>query len=263
MLEESLVQQPTLIWNSVRGVWEKPMASLLCEHWELFSEAWPTSGMMRDGQAFAPLMLGAATNDSEYSLLPTPAPGHYRNNDEPVENYLERVAKYNRGEYKGKPGISLGVALRLELLPTPPTRDHKEGTVPHLRDGVVQTDNVPRAVFNSGEVEKTEQGYHYGKYEAAVRHWETIMGRKAPEPISNDGKNGGSRLAAPFVEWMMGLEEGTVCGNGLSRREELTLLGNGVVPQQAELALRVLLENTKGTILEEVLRPKGEHDEQL
>jgi hypothetical protein len=40
----------------------------------------------------------------------------------------------------------------LAVLPTPTTRDYKDGTEPHERDGVVQTDTVARAVFNSGEV---------------------------------------------------------------------------------------------------------------
>ena len=40
----------------------------------------------------------------------------------------------------------------------------------------------------------------------------------------------------------MGLEPGWVTGvRGVSRNAQLRLLGNGVVPQQAELALRVLL----------------------
>lgn len=40
----------------------------------------------------------------------------------------------------------------------------------------------------------------------------------------------------------MGLPEGHVTGvPGLSRNEQLRLLGNGVVPAQAELALRHLL----------------------
>jgi len=76
MLEDYLVQQPIQIWNSARGVWEKPMASLLCEHWELFSEAWQTSGMMRNGQVFALPMPAHLTADSEFSSqqqgLPTP-----------------------------------------------------------------------------------------------------------------------------------------------------------------------------------------------
>jgi len=43
-----------------------------------------------------------------------------------------------------------------------------------------------------------------------------------------------------FVEWLMGLPEGHVTGRGLSVAQELKLLGNGVVPQQARLALDLL-----------------------
>jgi DNA (cytosine-5)-methyltransferase 1 len=40
---------------------------------------------------------------------------------------------------------------------------------------------------------------------------------------------------------MMGLPEGWVTGvDGLSRNAQLTMLGNGVVPHQAALALRLL-----------------------
>jgi hypothetical protein len=41
---------------------------------------------------------------------------------------------------------------------------------------------------------------------------------------------------------MMGLPENHVCGLVLSRTAELTMLGNGVCPQQAALALRLLAE---------------------
>ena len=41
---------------------------------------------------------------------------------------------------------------------------------------------------------------------------------------------------------MMGLPEGHVCDLGLSRTAELKMLGNGVVPAQAALALRLLDE---------------------
>lgn len=190
--------------------------------------------------------------------MPTPAVGHYRNNDEPVENYLSRVQKFNNGEYRGKPGISLGVAVRMELLPTPLTRDYKEGTAPHVRDGIVQTDNVPRAVFNSGEIEQNSDQCSWGKYEPAIRSWESVTGKQAPLPISYDGKNNGPRLDSFFVEWMMGLPKGWVCGNGLSRREEFTLLGNGVVPQQAKLALKILINQIDPTILNTALKPEGD-----
>ena len=53
-----------------------------------------------------------------------------------------------------------------------------------------------------------------------------------------------SKLSARFVEWMMGLPEGWVPGVGLSRSQELKMLGNGVVPQQAAAAYGWLLEQT-------------------
>lgn len=39
---------------------------------------------------------------------------------------------------------------------------------------------------------------------------------------------------------MMGLPEGWVTGHGLSPNQELKMLGNGVCPQQADLALHLL-----------------------
>lgn len=54
---------------------------------------------------------------------------------------------------------------------------------------------------------------------------------------------GAHRLNPAFVEWMMGLPAGHVTAPeiGLTRQEQLKALGNGVVPQQAALALRKLL----------------------
>lgn len=70
-----------------------------------------------------------------------------------------------------------------------------------------------------------------------------MTGRVAPAPTAADGKKGGHRLSAHFVEWMMGLPDGWVTAPeiGLTRNEQLKALGNGVVPQQAALALRTLL----------------------
>lgn len=50
------------------------------------------------------------------------------------------------------------------------------------------------------------------------------------------------RLNAKFVEYMMGLPDGWVTDVGLSRSQQLKILGNGVVPQQAEYALELLWE---------------------
>ena len=67
------------------------------------------------------------------------------------------------------------------------------------------------------------------------------MRRPAPAPTRGTGKNGSHRLSALFVEWMMGLPEGHVTGAGITNNEQFTALGNGVVWQQAALALRILI----------------------
>jgi len=309
MLEDYLVQQPIQIWNSARGVWEKPMASLLCEHWELFSEAWQTSGMMRNGQVFALPMLAHLTADSEFSSqqqgLPTP-----KARDAQAEGYeaglrraTPQVGTIVKGLVDGDPRVidlmptpntmehreiktpeqiaalkekSPGGYrnLREEVinnLPTPTTRDYKDGQAEHERDGIVQTDTVARAIFNSGEVtligtpratasesssNQVANGAtkgriedqvlltNWGKFEPAIRRWEAVMNRPAPAPTLPDGKDDAHRLSPWFTEFMMGLPEGWICDPeiGLTRNEMLKACGNGVVPQQAELALRILLE---------------------
>jgi DNA (cytosine-5)-methyltransferase 1 len=57
----------------------------------------------------------------------------------------------------------------------------------------------------------------------------------APNALDEDGK-----LSSLFVEYMMGLPKGWVTDSGLSRAQQLKILGNGVVPQQAFYALELL-----------------------
>jgi DNA (cytosine-5)-methyltransferase 1 len=83
---------------------------------------------------------------------------------------------------------------------------------------------------------------NWGKFEPAIRRWEETLGRPAPAPTQPDGKDGAPRLSADFTEWMMGVPFGWITDCGLTRNESLKACGNGVVPQQAELALRVLLQ---------------------
>ena len=87
----------------------------------------------------------------------------------------------------------------------------------------------------------------WGKFEPAIRRWEKVLGRPAPAPTKPDGKDGAHRLSSLFTEWMMGLPEGWITDAGLTRNEELKACGNGVVPQQAELALRILLDGINFT----------------
>jgi len=159
------------------------------------------------------------------------------------------------------------------VLPTPMSRDYKGDAAPHERDGVVQTDTVERAIFHSGEIELMETPRtlsangatarqveadapksrikdqvlttSWGKFEPAIRRWEEVLGRPAPAPTKPDGKDGNHRLSSSFTEWMMGLPVGWVTGHGLKRNDELKMCGNGVVPQQAVLALRHLLQQVE------------------
>jgi DNA (cytosine-5)-methyltransferase 1 len=49
------------------------------------------------------------------------------------------------------------------------------------------------------------------------------------------------RLNPPFVEYMMGLPKGWVTDLDISRSQQLKMLGNGVVPQQAYYAIQQLM----------------------
>ena len=79
-------------------------------------------------------------------------------------------------------------------------------------------------------------------YGPTIRHWEHMLGRPAPYP-TEPGSRGNRRLSAAFAEWMMGLPEGHVTAvPGLDRNAQLHAIGNGVVPQQAAMALGLLLD---------------------
>lgn len=87
-------------------------------------------------------------------------------------------------------------------------------------------------------------GEHPGRwreYAVAIARWESAT-RLAPAPTEPTGRGGAHRLSPRFTEWMMGLPDGWVTSvPGLTRNEALKLCGNGVVPQQAEPAVRYLL----------------------
>ena len=88
----------------------------------------------------------------------------------------------------------------------------------------------------------------YGNYAPAIARWEQVTGRAAPPPTTPPRREGSKpQLSARFVEWMMGLPEGHVTGPDLdiSRERQLRMLGNGVVPQQAALAVHTLIHTAK------------------
>jgi DNA (cytosine-5)-methyltransferase 1 len=86
-----------------------------------------------------------------------------------------------------------------------------------------------------------EMATAWGKYEPAIRRWEALT-RPAPAP-TEPNKNGNPRLSAAFSEWLMGWPDGWVTDPaiGISRNDQLRIIGNGVCPQQAVAALKYLL----------------------
>lgn len=85
-------------------------------------------------------------------------------------------------------------------------------------------------------------GHGWGRFEGAIRSHQQLLGRTAP-PVTEPGPRRGTPwLSARFVEWMMALPDGWVVDvPGLTRRQQLAMLGNGVVPPQAAAALEDML----------------------
>lgn len=73
----------------------------------------------------------------------------------------------------------------------------------------------------------------FGEYKDAIERWEYLTEVEVPYPIDEK-----QRLSPYFVEWMMGFPLGYT--EGLARTNQLKVLGNAIVPQQAYLALELL-----------------------
>lgn len=110
---------------------------------------------------------------------------------------------------------------------------HTHGRAAEELDGQHSAHTVAAAV--RGSVGPGGRAEIWGPYAAAITRWERAT-RPAPRPTDDAG-----RLSPRFVEWMQGLAPGWVTGTpGLGRPAQLTVLGNGVVPQQAARALQIL-----------------------
>lgn len=154
----------------------------------------------------------------------------------PVAQEGIKAPSQQTSEVKGKNGqVWLSnIAKDIELFNTPQVDDAKN--TGHNQD---------RRPTLASEVWETERTTSWGKFEPAIKRWEQVIDRPAPAPTKSDGKDGQHRLSSEFTEWLMGLPEGWVTDPelGLTRNEQLKLCGNGVVPQQAALALRMMLSD--------------------
>jgi DNA (cytosine-5)-methyltransferase 1 len=182
------------------------------------------------------------------------------------------------GKGRDMPGRAGGKSLPETLLPTPAARDWKSGqsnligtnsrplnevaemllptpSAGNFNDGedlasweARRDRNLAKGVNGNGQgtprpvaAQQLAGGTDWGPYEAAIRRWEAVTGRQAPPPTV-PGRTG-ERFNPALPEWMQGLPAGWITDvPGLSRNAQLKLAGNGVVPQQGALALRILLD---------------------
>lgn len=159
------------------------------------------------------------TEDSEsLSLLRTPAASEAERGHQPEDKAKAR-------------GGQVTLSGQFMNLPTPTVADTFTDQLKssQQKEGSMHSVNLSQAVHMT-----------WGRFEPAVKRWEEIIGHPAPAPTEPTGKDGAPRLSSKFTEWMMGLEPGWITDVGLSRKDELKACGNGVVPQQAKLALTML-----------------------
>jgi hypothetical protein len=189
------------------GIWRTCQPDLFGV-WGVACQTWPISGLMLAGRVYrlpglVRAMSGCGFSSWRGPLLRTPLASEAHRGNQSVA-----TVKARRGV------ISLTTQLA-ELARTGPALDF-DGPWPPERWGV---------------------------FWGAVARWEQASGRTVPPPVVPT-RTGGIHPNPVMVEWMMGLPPGWVTDPGfeLSVREQLTLLGNGVVPHQGELALRILAD---------------------
>ena len=144
------------------------------------------------------------------------------------DQYTDNLASSQQSDGSMHSVTLAQIVNRPDLLPTPQVDDskntgHNENRRPTLASEVY------------GQTE-------WGKFAPAIHQWETITGNPAPPPTIPDGRDGQARLNPQFAEWMMGLPPGWITDCNITRNEQLKACGNGVVPQQATLAITRLLQ---------------------
>ncbi|QGJ90244.1 DNA methylase [Mycobacterium phage SheaKeira] len=183
----------------------------------------------------------------------SPLPASERPTSESESSSSRHLPTPSARDYKGgnpnrQGGDDLPTAI-LKLLPTPEAKSSTAGPdyARSTRPGSGGDDLVTTmAKIVKGMIDGSE-------YAPAIDRWASLT-RPAPVAIE-EGTVGNARLAAPFPEWMMGYPEGWITdlihdGRGrapegmISRTEGMRQIGNSVCNQQAEQAIRDLLDLT-------------------
>lgn len=120
---------------------------------------------------------------------------------------------------------------------------HDRAVASDHRPGSARTRWLSEQERRVGDVVVADRGHlrRWGRYADAIARWEHITGRAAPAPALLN-EDAGPRPSPHFVEWLMGLPFGWVTDphHRLTPNQQLSALGNGVLPLQARAALPVL-----------------------
>lgn len=212
-------------------------------------EPWQLRGIAGAGEAAGRGALGEPGRPDRASgaLIPTPTASDHKagkHQEGTGMSLSQAVQMLPTPQATNATASSTGYGANLhevarELLPTPKAGDAVMG--------LPRTSGRPpeKSTHLATRLEYTD----YGMYAPAIARWEQVLGRLAPAPTVPPTREGGrARLSTRFVEWLMGLPDGHVTGEdlGLTREQQLRLLGNGVVPQQGAAAIyqltRIALE---------------------
>lgn len=214
------------------------------------------------GQGPRATATGRRTDAGHLILLPTPT----------KRDQKGPGARRERSDGYARTAAQLDLAAAIQLLPTP-TQSMTTGAGTSGRDGGLnlQTAALTLLPTPSASSYGTNQGgaagrvgpvresldtmarndrlVEWGPYAESIARWGANFDREAPPPTQL-GRSGKPQLAPGFVEWMMGLPQGWVCdvpdlaprASG-HRNAALSLLGDGVMPQQGAAAYRFLLDH--------------------
>jgi len=183
---------------------------------------------------------GAQRATGGLTLLPTPTARH---GDERRGSPSPEVGR--RRLESGRRNLEDSVAAHLvDLLPTPAVADARNTR--NATAGRTPENDRHHSGWTLPDVAYADR---WGKYAVAIAAWETETGRVAPPAALPTGREGQMQLSPAFVEFMMGLPARWVTDvPGLTRGQQLSLLGDGVVPQQARHAYHGLIADLTATL---------------
>lgn len=198
----------------------------VAEHLPLLGTPRTAKGIMNDLRD--PVVVGNPRGrlEDQVALLPTPTVGNATGGNA------------RRGGDRSSELLLPGIAFEAgkTLVPTPrATRGGSSTEMSYAMGGARSDGERPQGVVVPGA--------NWGPYEPAIRRAEAVLGRPAPSPVRYDGKNGKARLNPELTEFMMLWPLGHVTDPaiGLTRSAQLKVCGDGVVPLQAVVALRMML----------------------